>query len=159
MQRGFAIVSAIFLLVVLAALGAFMLTMSAVQHTTSAQDVQGSRAYQAARAGIEWGVYQVLAPENTNPAASPFNPQYNCANTPYSFIAGTATALGGTLSGFTVTVTCVRDQADEGGNRISTYQLVSTARAGAVGSANYVERQLTATVGTCRKADNGANCS
>ncbi len=35
-QRGFSIVSAIFLLVVLATLGAFMVTFSTVQHTTSA---------------------------------------------------------------------------------------------------------------------------
>ena len=53
LQGGFAIVSAIFLLVVLAALGAFMLTFSTVQHATSAQDIQGSRAYWAARAGLQ----------------------------------------------------------------------------------------------------------
>ena len=58
--RGFSIVSAIFLLVVLSLLGSLMLTFSTVQHITGAQDVQGSRAYQAARAGIEWGLYQLL---------------------------------------------------------------------------------------------------
>ncbi len=160
-QRGFALVTAIFLLVVLAALGAFMVTMSTVQHTTSAQDVQGSRAYQAARAGIEWGVYQVMNPENTNPPATnpqvtPFNPQYNCANaTP---TAPNILALGGTLSGFTVAVACVRTIHDEGGSRISVYALTSTAMSGAAGGSSYIERQLRATVGTCRRLDNGESC-
>jgi Tfp pilus assembly protein PilX len=66
MQSGFLLVTAIFLLVVLAALGAFILTISGTQQTSSALDVQGSRAYQAARAGIEWASYQLLI---TPPAA------------------------------------------------------------------------------------------
>jgi len=45
---GFAIVSAIFLLVVLAALGAFMVTFSTTQHTAAATDLEGTHAYQAA---------------------------------------------------------------------------------------------------------------
>ena len=58
-SAGFALVAAIFLLVVLAALGAFIVTISTSQQMGSALDVQGERAYQAARSGIEWGVYQV----------------------------------------------------------------------------------------------------
>lgn len=58
-QRGFTIVSAIFILVVLAALGAFIVNVSTNQQIGSALDVQGVRAYQAARAGIEWGIYKV----------------------------------------------------------------------------------------------------
>ena len=57
--RGFAIVSAIFILVVLSVLGAAMVSLSTSQHLGSAQDVQGARAYQAARSGVEWGLYQV----------------------------------------------------------------------------------------------------
>jgi Tfp pilus assembly protein PilX len=59
-QYGFLLVTAIFLLVILAALGAFILTISGTQQTSSALDVQGSRAYQAARAGIDWASYQLL---------------------------------------------------------------------------------------------------
>lgn len=58
-ERGFSVVSAIFILVVLAALGAFIASISSSQQIGSALDVQGVRAYQAARAGIEWGLYQV----------------------------------------------------------------------------------------------------
>ena len=50
-QRGFTVVTAIFLLVVLAALGGFIATISTTQHIGSALDVSGARAYQAARSG------------------------------------------------------------------------------------------------------------
>ncbi len=127
-QRGFAIVAAIFLVVVLAALGAFMLTFSTVQHITSAQDVQGTRAYQAARTGIEWGAYQVL--QNSSCPGS------------------TSLTAGGTQAGFTIVVQCVSyGPYTEGGNNVNMYQITSTASQGTVGSATYVERQLQATIG------------
>ena len=66
--RGFGIVTAVFLLVVLAGLGAALVNLSTVQHTASALDVQGARAYQAARAGIEWGLYRQL---RNNSCAAP----------------------------------------------------------------------------------------
>lgn len=58
--RGFALILAVFLIVSLAAIGAYLLTLSNVQVETAIMDEQGARAYQAARAGIEWGAYQVL---------------------------------------------------------------------------------------------------
>ena len=71
-QRGFAAIAAIFLVVVLAALGGFMLTFSNTQQLTSAQDVQGSRAYWAARAGLEWGIASATAscPHTRKPSSS-----------------------------------------------------------------------------------------
>ncbi|MGE5758654.1 MAG: hypothetical protein ACM3W8_07285, partial [Sideroxydans sp.] len=59
LQRGFSIVSAIFILVVLAFLGVAMATFSTTQQQSAAMDVMGSRAYQAARAGVEWAAYNV----------------------------------------------------------------------------------------------------
>ncbi|BBP04004.1 hypothetical protein TPL01_16170 [Sulfuriferula plumbiphila] len=127
-QRGFAIVAAIFLVVVLAALGAFMLTFSTVQHITSAQDIQGARAYQAARTGIEWGAYQALRNSSCTPS--------------------TSLTPGGTQAGFGVTVQCTRfGPYTEGGSTLLMYQITSTASQGTLGSATYVERQLQATVG------------
>jgi MSHA biogenesis protein MshP len=60
-QKGFTIVQAIFVLVVLGMLGAYMVTMSTVQQATSTQALMQARVYQAARAGLEWGI--VKAPE------------------------------------------------------------------------------------------------
>ena len=67
-QQGFAAMAAIFLVVVLAALGGFMLTFSNAQHLSSAQDTQGSRAYLAAMAGLEWGMSSVVAGAISCPA-------------------------------------------------------------------------------------------
>ena len=130
-QRGFSIVTAIFLLVVLAALGAFMATFSSVQNITSAQDLQGASAYQAARAGIEWGSYQAL--RNTSCLVGP-----------------TPLTLGGSLAGIAVTVGCADSGAITEGSatNIHIYVITSTATLGATpGSINYVQRQLQATVG------------
>ncbi len=132
-QQGFALASAIFLLVVLASLGAFMLNFSTVQHATSGQDLNGTKAYQAAKAGIEWGTYQVLQ-----------NATFACDGS-----TTTLPALGGSLAGFAVNVQCTSTQATEGmvANNVTFYRLTSTASIGGTnGNPNYVERQLQALV-------------
>lgn len=136
---GFALVSAIFLVVVLSALAAFVVQISTQQQVGAAADIQGVRAYQAARAGVEWGLFQQLR-----------NPP--CAAT-------TSFALAGGLSGFTVTVLCQGSASnDEDGTTLVFRRIVATAcnqPAGAApGScpnlapgANYVERQLAVVAG------------
>lgn len=119
--RGFAIVSAIFILVVLAALGAFIVNVSTSQHIGSALDVQGVRAYHAARAGIEWGLYRVTRdlPAYTTMTAIPA-PAANsltwCTGT--SSGAPTRASFGFTptsMGGFIVTVECFATQDSSGG--------------------------------------------
>lgn len=141
---GFALVTAIFLLVVLAALGAYVVTVSGVQHTTSALDVNGARAYQAARAGIEWGAYQAVQ----NSAGA-----YATACRSASTVA--TMTLGGDLPAFSTTVTCTASSHTEAGKPVVVYRLVTNAcnipAAGACpnatpGSGGYVERQLEAAV-------------
>jgi len=150
-QRGFSIVTAIFLIVVLAALGVFIVTVTSVQQSSQALDVQGVRAYQAARAGIEWGAYRVLDPNNAlNPAT--------CSPLVMPACPGASTtlpALEGTLSPFTVTVTCIETPATEGNRTIRVFRVQSTACNQApcpnpTPAAGYVERQLTATLSKCK---------
>jgi MSHA biogenesis protein MshP len=129
-NRGFAIVSAIFLIVVLAALGVGMLVFSRAQQSASANDVQGSRAYQAARAGIEWALFRRVNPINYVPTNDPTTnkipsycqlstntPPYGASlqtgstmtyvNVPNSETNPTNLALSApTLSQFTVTIVC-----------------------------------------------------
>ena len=131
--RGFALVSAIFILVVLAALGAFIVNISTSQQIGSALDVQGVRAYQAARAGIEWGLYQVQSydPTGATTLGDGYRFGYDCQPTD----AGSecpnrrscANANGSfPVFGFTVSVTCNRStQAVSGEPFIFT--LTSTA--------------------------------
>ncbi len=64
-HRGFALASAIFILVVLAALAVGITLLTTQSETGVAQDLRGSRAYHAARSGLDWGAYRVLDPLNT----------------------------------------------------------------------------------------------
>lgn len=139
---GFALPSAIFLIVVLAALGAIAVTVSGLQHTSSARDVMGTKGYQAARSGIEWGAHKVL--QQASPGV--------CAATSFAMPAGTD------LTGLTVNVACVASFADEGtrtaagGNPLEFYLITATACnqppcPNATPGPAYVERQLQATIG------------
>lgn len=123
-QQGFAIIAAIFLLVVLAGLGAFMLSFSNTQHLTSAQDVQGARAYWAARAGVEWGITSA-----TN----------GCFASPTALV----------IDAFTVTVSCTLAQYTDA-DAISVFNIVAVSNPTgvAVGGVGYVERSVSASV--CR---------
>ena len=134
-QAGFSIISAIFLLVVLSALAAFIVNISSGQHVSAAADVRGAQAYQAARAGIEWGAYQVLDP---NSAAA----------------SATAAACPGAttfspFTGFSVSVTCASSTHTENGNNISVYKFSSVATSGTAGTIDYVQRQMDVTVAKC----------
>jgi len=127
-QRGFSLVAAIFIVVVLAALGAFMVTLSALQHATASSAVQGARAFQAAQSGIEWGIYQAL-----NGAA--------CDGTPGSF------GLSGPgLDGFQVTVVCTFTQHQERSDTYNVYTINSAATFGTFGNPDFASRSLVATV-------------
>jgi MSHA biogenesis protein MshP len=140
---GFSLVSAIFLLLVIAALGVFMLSIYTMQRSTATQDVRGVLAYQAAKAGIEWASFQILTPENAAVVNSIFpGCVANMAAVP---------ALAGALSGFSVRVDCQLTKKDEGGNTIRVYQLTATASKGTMPSSEYVERQISASISTCRK--------
>lgn len=99
--RGFAILSAIFILVVLAMLGAFIMNISSSQQIGSALDIQGARAYQAARAGIEWGLFRQMRESNCAAATN--------------FVPAAAT-----LATFTVTVNCVATAGTSGGPTVHT---------------------------------------
>lgn len=116
--------SAIFLLVVLALLGAMIVSLSTTQQLGSARDLLGSRAYFAAKAGIEWGSHRVL--QGGACAASTTLPA---------------------LAGFTVVVNCsAHGPYDEAGQAVRVYQLTATASTGTPGAHDHAERQLQAVI-------------
>lgn len=119
--------SAIAVLVLLAMLGAFIVTLSNTQQISSLRDIQGSRAYYAARAGIEWGAYRALVN-----GACPFTAALpNAAN----------------ATGFNVQVVCGPGLTyDEAGTSVTIYQITATATIGGLGQQDYTERQLQVTV-------------
>jgi len=161
LQRGVSIITAIFLIVVLALLGAFIVSVTGLQQSTQQLDVQGVRAYQAARAGIEWGAFQVLDPNNTLNAGSCSAPLPNMPNCPGAGGISDLSGLAGSLAPFTVTVTCTRTVTTEGNRNIWMYQLTANAcnhqppgtpcpAPGTPPPAGYVERELTATLSKCK---------
>jgi len=126
--RGFALILALFLIVSLAAIGVYLLSVSNVQVASGVMDEQGARAYQAARAGVDWGAYRVL-----RTGTCPIGP--------------VAIPLPANLAGFVAEVTCTSyGMETEGGTPVSTYLIVATGcNASPCSSgtgATYVERQL-----------------
>jgi MSHA biogenesis protein MshP len=139
-SAGVGLVTAIFLLVVLAGLAVAMVSISGAQQAASALDVQGARAYQAARAGIEWGLFQSMR-NNACAASTSFD------------LPATST-----LNGFAVTVMCSEIAAPAGapaGNALARRAITATAcnlqPAGGTcpnpgNSPDYVERQITVSI-------------
>ena len=129
-QQGFTMLSAIFLLIILAGLAVFLVAISTMQQIGTAMDVQGVRATQAARAGVEWGMYQSLR-------------NGVCANS-------TLTFSGTTLADFTTAISCVRTVENELGTTLNFDQIIATACnqppcPNAAPGQNYVERQWAVT--------------
>lgn len=125
-QRGFALLAAIFLLVVLALLGIFIVKISGVQHQTVNVALLGARAFEAARTGIEWGAFQALD------AAS-------CTST-------TLNLTEDGLNGFDVDVDCTASTYTETGQTYNMYLIEAEARGGTYGTPDYVSRRMQATV-------------
>ena len=182
---GFAIPTAIFLVVILALLAAFLVRLSTMQSTTSAQDIQSTRAYHAARAGLEWGVFSVLDPagKTINGIKQPFGS--GAAVWPNLPLCQANTNL--TIEGFAVSVTCDGSAAaasegptsgaldtsagtgcmlyTDGSSEaapcalrwIQIYTLTATASLGTPGTANYVERSISSTVSYCRNKVKATN--
>ena len=59
-NRGFGSVAILVVLVLLAAMAAAIVRLSATAQSSSALDTLSARADQAARAGVEWGLYQAF---------------------------------------------------------------------------------------------------
>lgn len=150
-STGFALLSAIAILVLLSVLGAYLARIAALSQIGAAQDILGSRAYHAARAGVEWGLYQVLDPSNGTVVAP------GSASWPNLPACPAATTLS--VEGFSVAVSCTAygPYYESGNTRTSRlYTIMATASSGTVGKAGYVERALSATVSKCRATDGAA---
>jgi MSHA biogenesis protein MshP len=154
--RGFAFVTAIFLLVVLASFAAFVVSITSNAAAAGAAAIQGTRAYDAARAGLEWAGHQVRDPNGTlAPGAT---------NLPDCFASPRTLALPGELAHFTVTLTCARTPAigavpnfhEEGDKRTAVYVIFATASFGVAGGPDYVERRLETRIEKCKDPAAGA---
>lgn len=134
-QRGFALVAAVFIVVVLALLGIMMVTIGGMQRATTSAAVQGARAYHAARAGVEWGIFQALnnrVPTCGAAASTPTTNNFNLG------VAG--------LDGFAVSVVCSYTDHRERSDDFFVFVVTATATSGAFGEADHVSRRIQVTV-------------
>ena len=137
--RGFALVSGIFLLVIIAMLGAFMVSFSTTQHVDSANDLQGSRGYRAARMGSDWVVAKICGS-----VAGCTSPLTTCDTIPE--LPGSL-QLDTSPDGFTVKVSCTANSYSEGIATRYVFWVTSTATTGgSPGNLGYIERSVNAFV-------------
>lgn len=121
-KAGFTLVQAVFILVVLSLLGVTMMRLIGVQSSTSVFALQGARAYQAARSGLEWGAAR----------------------------ASTGNLCNGTLTidNFNVNVACSSQSFTEGSiGPYDVYRISATATFGSYGSPDYISRRAEMKVG------------
>lgn len=126
-DRGFTLVSAVFLIVVVALLATFMVSIGTTQQQTATWSVLGARAFAAAQSALERALHGVL--------------DSGCAGVPAAF-----TFAGGALDGFQATLACSATAVDEAGTAYNVYALEAQASAGVPGSLDFVSRTLTAKV-------------
>lgn len=125
--RGFGLVAAMFLMIVVTLVILAMTRLATTQHGTGSLAIQQARAYQAARAGLEWGI------------ARAFNGA-TCS-------AGSPSLAGSSLSEFNVAVACSARTYTDGPDTVTIYRLTATAQNGTPeGRPDYAYRQLTAVV-------------
>jgi MSHA biogenesis protein MshP len=123
--RGFALIPALFLIVVLSALAVVAIRVGTGQQQAVTMSLQQARALAAAQAGIEWGAYQTAA-----------------ANCPAST---TLTLSEASLTGFTVIVTCAATTFVNGVATSTSYVLKASATSGVYGQPGYVRRVMSGT--------------
>lgn len=124
-----------------------MATFFAAQQQSSATIALSSRAYQAARAGIEWGVFQVTQSQVAGGAFATA-----CQGGTSSVPATPAlqpTLTGTALSSFSLADSCYATTYTEGTGSAVIYTITATASGvnGAVpGGVDYMQRVVQATV-------------
>jgi MSHA biogenesis protein MshP len=128
LERGFSLVAAIFLLVVLAGLGVFGVRLNVLQQQTVTAELRGSQAFHAARSGVAWGAHQALA---ADACAAP---------------TATLSLAEGATAGFRVTVSCSKSTHTEGATLLCVFVFDVRAEGGAYGGPDYVSRRVQAKI-------------
>lgn len=126
-NRGFSLVSAVFLLVVVALVAGYALSIGSTQRADSTLALLGKRADLAARSGLEWGIARVVG-DNACPASSSFSPE------------------GTGIASFSVAVSCSSQTVTEGASTYPIFTLTVTATLGSEGAEDFARRTLSAQV-------------
>lgn len=128
---GFALIGALFLIVVIGTLSVFLIGISTAQRYTTTLSLLGNRAHAAAQSAIEWAVQRAV----TTPAA------LNCGGAAVTF-----TLQAGSSGSYDIAVSCTVTSTTEGSTAVSIYALTAQAEQGTLGNADYISRTVRATV-------------
>lgn len=130
-NAGFSIIVALFILVVLALLGAAIVTIGGIAHRQPLLSLEAKRAYWAAQSGLQWGAHEALD-----------DPSFSCPVNPANPSSTTLAPSQPGLDGFTVTVTCSATTHRERGNQFTVYVITATAGNGTYGlRTDFVQRR------------------
>jgi len=121
-SRGFALVAALFLLVVLGTLGAYAVRLNMSQQGGADLDLASTRAEAALQSGIEYAAARLLTVSDC--AAIPLTP--NDLPLPH---------------GFSVTYTCTDETQVANLPTVNVFSVTATATRGLYGSPDFVSRQ------------------
>jgi MSHA biogenesis protein MshP len=127
-QRGTSILIALFVIIVVASLAAFAVTVGGAAQQKEIVNLQAGRALAAARVGLEWAAYRIRGAGGS------------CVNQ-------TLTLTEGALRGFQVNVTCTRSlaqHAESGGVTYFSYEVGAAASYGTFGTTDFAFRKLSA---------------
>lgn len=123
-SRGFTLISALFVLVVVSALGVYMVSLGSGQQLSTALSVRSAQAMYAAQSGIEWVLYRLNAGDS-------------CGMLPASL----------SVEGFTVSIdACAVQSVSEGGGSYPLFDISVTAQFGTYGDFDFVRRRLNAVI-------------
>jgi MSHA biogenesis protein MshP len=124
-KKGFAMISAVFLLLILGLVGVYIVRLDSLRRSVSNMSIQGGRAYYAAKSGLEWGIATMVA------AA----PNAACFGSTVINLNQVA------LNGYTATVTCSALSATEG-TTYTVYTITAVGQKGSIGAQDYVSRTI-----------------
>jgi MSHA biogenesis protein MshP len=121
-QGGFSLVSAVFLLVVLAGLGVYAVRMNTLQQQTVTAGLRAAQAFHAARTGVAWGAYLALNGGGCG--------------------TSTLNLTEGATAGFRVSVQCTQRTHTEGASTVRVFVFDVRAEGGVYGGPDYVSRRV-----------------
>jgi len=123
--RGFSLISALFLLVVVSSLAGYLVNLSIAQQYSTALTVKALRGRHAALSGLEWVAYRIN------------NVSSSCPSVPTSM----------TIEGFDVSLTnCTASSVTEGLATYNLFDVTVNAERGVFGDADYVNLAIRATL-------------
>lgn len=122
-QTGFSLVSAMFILLVLALGAGYIVSTANMTSSMTHLQLKSHQAYFAAVSGAEWALQQAIN-NGTCTGSSTFNLTQEA------------------LKGFSVTVTCQARTFTEGSNNYETYDINSKSHYGSLGDFDYTTREI-----------------